>query len=769
MSPVNLQDSAAPVNFPHVWDTPWFDWVQYNGSIRLPMIRNIGEALGLGAVVKVTPAGTTDSSNYVSTVEIENLHKMELLLAGERPFSGLRAPAWPEDVLGEIQGFRGRNGLWVEGQRLYSELCVHCHHLTEEYQSHFSDRGQNIYWTESNRFQQRFMKSPMVNIVDIGTDPATALNFYRRIVYTGAMREDDVQIVPAFEGLTVATMEVRNKAYSLMKLSQKQIDEFDGYREMPGELGEGEPGALAPLEYKARSLDGIWATAPFLHNGSVPNLYELLLPVAERSASFYVGSTEFDPVKVGFETVWSPGAFRLNTTIAGNLNSGHEFRDETPDEKRALEKYSELSDDSSPDADPEARRSRRRADVDRIKTAINGRVGRRLKDHERYAIIEYVKSLGSPIPTTNVIGQEYPPENEADAIKALGAALGAAQAAGYSQRVQEADGRPLTAFRGQHAKQHGAVFARFRVEPNKDLPENVQAGLFREEKEYTAVIRFSNGDSFLDAGTDELGMPIMDVQGMAIKVLIPDQNDPSKNISQDFVMANHEVFLAKDVAQLLEFVQVSGAYNQEKKVLVEKFGEDKAGLKAELMPVFGKYVEQLKLRFPGALLFKSNAPASPLQATYWSQTPYRLGPKQAVKYVVVPRNGDMKLSSDRSADFLKEAMVQQLTTHKIPAIFDFCVQLQTDADEMPIEDPTKSWGDARIKVATLTIYPQKFDSEAQMKFCEDLSFSPWRSLPEHAPLGGINRARNPIYEASSAFRHDKNMVERKEPTGHESF
>ena len=51
-------------------------------------------------------------------------------------------------------------------------------------------------------------------------------------------------------------------------------------------------------QYKARPLQGAWATAPFLHNGSVPNLYELLSPVTERSKRFFLGRREYDPVKV---------------------------------------------------------------------------------------------------------------------------------------------------------------------------------------------------------------------------------------------------------------------------------------------------------------------------------------------------------------------------------------------------------------------------------------------------------------------------------------
>jgi hypothetical protein len=80
--------------------------------------------------------------------------------------------------------------------------------------------------------------------------------------------------------------------------------------------------------YKPRPLEGVWATPPFLHNGSVPSLYELLSPVKERSKRFFVGRREFDPVKVGYITEPAAGStsgFWMDTTVPGNQNSGHEF------------------------------------------------------------------------------------------------------------------------------------------------------------------------------------------------------------------------------------------------------------------------------------------------------------------------------------------------------------------------------------------------------------------------------------------------------------
>jgi hypothetical protein len=83
------------------------------------------------------------------------------------------------------------------------------------------------------------------------------------------------------------------------------------------------------MGYKTRPLNGVWATAPFLHNGSVPNLWELLKPEDERVKSFYVGSREFDPKHVGFSTEQVAGAFHFQTVaeggapIPGNSNRGH--------------------------------------------------------------------------------------------------------------------------------------------------------------------------------------------------------------------------------------------------------------------------------------------------------------------------------------------------------------------------------------------------------------------------------------------------------------
>ncbi|WP_158945312.1 di-heme-cytochrome C peroxidase [Granulicella sp. S190] len=110
----------------------------------------------------------------------------------------------------------------------------------------------------------------------------------------------------------------------------------------------------APLSYKVRPLNGIWATPPYLHNGSVPNLYALLSPVSERPKKFYLGNREYDPVNVGYRIDAFPDGFEFDTTKRGNSNSGHEFVSSSKD---------------------------------------IGVIGRSLRPDERLDLIEYLKTL----------------------------------------------------------------------------------------------------------------------------------------------------------------------------------------------------------------------------------------------------------------------------------------------------------------------------------------------------------------------------------------
>jgi catalase len=298
---------------------------------------------------------------------------------------------------------------------------------------------------------------------------------------------------------------------------------------------------------------------------------------------------------------------------------------------------------------------------------------------------------------------------------------------------------PTLMRRDAHPKQHGLVKASFIVEA--DLPQNLQHGIFVPGKRYDAWVRFSsqNAPPQPDNRKDIRGAAIKLMNVPGEKLAVPDGNCTS----QDFVTISTPVFVSHDVK---EFFYLIRALVKGKIALILHF-----------------------LRYPRSAwnLIQSNKNyASPLQTRYWSTTPYQLGPDQVVKYSLIPQSGvSHEVAPDAHPDYLRHTMAAQL--QKADYAFDFCVQLRKDPKRMPVEDPGKLWRESDspfIKVATVNISQQIFDTLAQNAYGLSLSFNPWHSLPAHRPLGGINRVRQVIYNTLSEFRHHKNHWRRFEPT-----
>lgn len=275
----NYRATNAPVSYPALWNAPALNWVQYNGSIEQPMSRNSIEALGVG--VPVMLSGTQNL--YSSSLPVNALWEIEQALRK------LQAPPWPQDVLGKLDQEKVQRG-----KALYDSTCRSCHSVVTGPQPPES------------------IKVTMVDLAEIGTDPNHATNFKTRTVDTGDLHLGAK--VPAAEALKAVVSSVVDLRYKQLNISP------DKQKEMNGSANNN---WRAPLAYRARPLDGIWSTAPYLHNGSVPNLYQMLLPPELRAKSFYVGSREFDPRNVGFDIGAAPGSFFLDTTVSGNSNRGH--------------------------------------------------------------------------------------------------------------------------------------------------------------------------------------------------------------------------------------------------------------------------------------------------------------------------------------------------------------------------------------------------------------------------------------------------------------
>lgn len=311
--------------------------------------------------------------------------------------------------------------------------------------------------------------------------------------------------------------------------------------------------------------------------------------------------------------------------------------------------------------------------------------------------------------------------------------------------------------RDAHAKAHGCLTATFTV--RDDLPAAMRTGVFEPGRQYQAWIRFSNGNAAPRPDYDK------DARGMAIKLMgvegpkLLDSPADRDAETQDFLMINFPVFFNRDPAEYERFIRYQADGSQ--------FGYFFAGRN----PLGWRWRE---LRIGGQLLGRIR---NPLYAQYYSMTSYAMGveadspvrPKpyrHAMKYSArscTPADGRPADVADD--DYLRRGLVEHLA--RADGCFEFLVQLQDPARDMPIEDPTVRWNEAQapfVAVADIHIPQQAFDTPARDTFCENLSFNPWHAVEDHRPLGGLNRIRKAVYEEIAVYRHAMNGATHTEPT-----
>lgn len=306
------------------------------------------------------------------------------------------------------------------------------------------------------------------------------------------------------------------------------------------------------------------------------------------------------------------------------------------------------------------------------------------------------------------------------------------------------------ALRDAHPKGHGCLKADFTVEPT--IPAEYEHGVFKKGSTYKAVIRFSNSSENPAAPDID-----KDGRGMAIKLM----NVPGKKLleadedagTQDFIMISHPTFFIKDPSDYVTFL--------------DKFQNSDAKSRLETAGSLG--IKGLQI----ATAIKSLQVASPIQTQYFSNVPYQLGlgdKKLAVKYNARPCeiNGNDPIPTEtKDPNYLRVALFDHF--QKSDACMEIFVQKRT-GDDMSVEDSRDEWKTPWTKIATLTM--KKGDQELSKindptlpanKNCDTLSFNPWHSLPEHKPLGSVNRIRKVVYEHISKVRHELNKEERREP------
>ena len=475
LSEANYQVGDSPVSYPHVWNIWKFDWVQYNGSVSQPLARNVGEALGVGAIVPLMSAvgqPLPPGERFRTSVDIRGLHRIEQTLQRLRP------PGWPEHVFGPVDHEKA-----ALGKVLFERHCQECHgpHVAEAERTLANAplKPAGLEW-----------RMEVIPLDHIGTDPNAAMGFMDRRYDLSASGLSNAELQAALRPLLTRQL-LRDVRFRLREVVRLTTDESGKIPRLPASLAnlaelaksypdlESAANPVIPAElfakidaaivpplpvpsqlpavdwrppdplgcalechlvnllwnlrsgsgnidrtlaaldvksltegaalnlvgimiknrfyadngvdyaaqqclegfgtldlpqqvagYKPRPLEGVWATAPFLHNGSVPTLYQMLLPPAKRDTKFFVGRREYDPRNVGFVTApdedGDEDGFWLDTSLPGNHNTGHAFATDAATWAKHLK---------DPEANP----------------LTGGIIGPEFTDDERYAIIEYLK------------------------------------------------------------------------------------------------------------------------------------------------------------------------------------------------------------------------------------------------------------------------------------------------------------------------------------------------------------------------------------------
>ena len=385
-----LPKSNAPVSYPFIWNTNQQALLQHNGVVSNgsdygpfkvtklgALIRNWTEVLGVFGQAEMNP----EDGSVTSSIHLENLLELEQILAR------LKSPRWPVSF-GEIDEKKH-----ASGKKIYREHCAGCHaniepndlktdikvkaNLTEKLDGPFLYMQPIVDISVTSRMQAARASSSSELI---GTDPLMACNSTLHTIETGMLRGTPklLSVTGGSEEVygdyaittdvltTLINKEVKPRLGELGKAYLR--DQSEGALDMVrnfvrDKVGFGyagssydpeKPGSaldqflamcadqtvLAHLRnsdlplpaYKARPLNGVWATAPYLHNGSVPTLHDLLKPQNQRPRRYGYLDGQFDTKRVGLvDRMGEQGATVLDvynedgSPILGNWNGGHEY------------------------------------------------------------------------------------------------------------------------------------------------------------------------------------------------------------------------------------------------------------------------------------------------------------------------------------------------------------------------------------------------------------------------------------------------------------
>jgi len=346
--PENIQVAKAPVRYPFLWNAPKQDRTQWsgflsNGNDTLSVPRNLGQVYGTFG--EFHPTKDTRWWNILdydylanNSANFDGLNTLEHLVKQIGPPKW----PWPYDATLAAKGKEIYNRPTADGG------CADCHGI------------------KPGQVQFPNVQTWATPLQDVGTD-ATQYDILGWKAKTGVLEGAEIPhlrkplektdyalsilatsvlgaiVQTQFAPPTGATEAKANLIERLRVLPSLRGLEgaFKVYKDLVA-LGSGLDNPV--LNYEARVMEGIWAAAPYLHNGSVPTLAELLKPASERVASFRVGPA-YDTQNVGLAVEQTKFDYTLRTTDCSDLHSGnsrcgHEYGTQLkPDEKKALLEY----------------------------------------------------------------------------------------------------------------------------------------------------------------------------------------------------------------------------------------------------------------------------------------------------------------------------------------------------------------------------------------------------------------------------------------------
>ena len=322
----NIKVGTAPVRFPFLWNASRQDRVQWagfakNGNDILALTRNLGQVYGVFA--KFVPRQPAPSSSALLNRDYLAINSADFpsLLKAEELLKAIGSPKWPWPVDAKL----AQEGAAVFSRPTKDGGCAECHA-----QQQGSPRPP---------FDETWL-TPRYNV---GTDTNVWDKVLLRKVDTGSM---EGAFVPGY----YPPLKRQDKALELLEvtvlgtiLENKSKYANAAHQAVPNKAVEV---ASAPVSegsikaaqaedvdktyvYESRVLHGVWAAAPYLHNGSVPTLEDLLQSAAKRPRRFSIGA-RFDPVKVGVAREQADPSHSYVATgcedrASGNSNCGHEY------------------------------------------------------------------------------------------------------------------------------------------------------------------------------------------------------------------------------------------------------------------------------------------------------------------------------------------------------------------------------------------------------------------------------------------------------------